>query len=237
MIFLFTDFGYSGPYVGQMKAVLASGAPDHAVIDLMHDAPRFRPAPSGHLLAALRSHIPVGAVVVAVVDPGVGSARRPVALRADGVWLIGPDNGLFGPWLARSADVDAWEITWRPERLSSSFHGRDLFAPVAAVIARGEPVPGQAIAAPSAGQDAADRVIFVDGFGNAMTGIAGDELAADAVLHVGGRPLHSADTFSAVPPGTAFWYVNSLGLVEVAVNQGSAAAVLGIDIGSPVRAG
>ncbi len=234
MIFLFTDFGYAGPYVGQMKAVLAARAPGVCVIDLMHDAPRFRPEPSGHLLAALGGHIPEGAVVLAVVDPGVGSARRPLALRLDGVWLVGPDNGLFLPWMARAASVDAWEITWRPGRLSSSFHGRDLFAPVAAAIALGQPVPGDPIAAPRAGRSGGLAVIYIDGFGNAMTGIQGGALATDAVLETGPHRLSRADTFSAVSPGTAFWYVNSLGLVELAVNQGSAATALGLQVGSPV---
>ncbi len=234
MIFLFTDFGYAGPYVGQMKAVLAARAPGVSVIDLMHDAPKFRPEPSGHLLAALGGHVPAGSVVLAVVDPGVGSARRPLALHLDGVWLVGPDNGLFQPWLACAASIDVWEITWRPERLSSSFHGRDLFAPVAAMIASGQPVPGDPIAAPAARANSGLGVIYIDGFGNAMTAIQGRALATEAVLEVGSRRLSRADTFSAVPPGTAFWYVNSLGLVELAVNHGSAAAALDLGVGSPV---
>ena len=227
MIFLFTDFGYSGPYIGQMKAVLASRAAGIPVIDLMHDAPRFRPEPSGHLLAALGTHVPVGSVVVAVVDPGVGSDRRPLVLRADGTWLVGPDNGLFQPWLARSASIEAWEITWRPERLSASFHGRDLFAPVAAMIAMAAPVPGQPIAVAPVGRGGDASVIYIDGFGNAMTGLVAADLPAGAVLRVGKERLSQAETFSAVPAGTAFWYVNSLGLAERAVPRRCLASMSG----------
>lgn len=234
MILLFTDFGYAGPYVGQMKAVLAERAPGIPVIDLMHDAPRFAPGPAGHLLAALGREVPAGTVVVAVVDPGVGSDRRPLVLDLDGVRLVGPDNGLFAPWLARAGRGRAWQITWQPERLSSSFHGRDLFAPVAATIAGGAEVPGTPIVLPAGEPQDAASVIYVDAFGNAMTGLRGDRLPAGAVIDAGGGPLACAETFSAVPAGTPFWYVNSLGLVEVAVNQGNAAAQLDLTIGSPV---
>lgn len=234
MILLFTDFGHAGPYIGQMKAVLAARAPDVPVIDLMHDAPRFQPRPAGHLLAALGAEIPAGSVVVAVVDPGVGSPRRPLVLDLDGVRLVGPDNGLFAPWLARAGTVRAWEITWRPQRLSASFHGRDLFAPVGAALACGADVPGRAIALPAAEPGDCAGVIYIDAFGNAMTGIRGDRLAAGAAVDAGTGPLPRADTFSAVPAGMAFWYVNSLGLVEVAVNQGSAAARLDLAVGAPV---
>src|SRR5512143_1221602 len=138
MILLFTDFGWTGPYVGQMKAVLAAAAPGVPVIDLMHDAPAFRPRPAGVLLAALLAEVPAGAVVLAVVDPGVGTARAPLAVSVDGRWLVGPDNGLFAPTLRCDRAAEAWEITWRPARLSASFHGRDLFAPIAASIAAGK---------------------------------------------------------------------------------------------------
>jgi S-adenosylmethionine hydrolase len=95
MILLFTDFGYEGLYVGQMKAVLARDAPNVPVIDLMHDAPAHDPRSAAYLLAALVPEMPEGAVCLAVVDPGVGSDRTPLVVNADGRWFVGPDNGLF----------------------------------------------------------------------------------------------------------------------------------------------
>src|SRR5688572_23638495 len=95
MIALFTDFGVNGPYVGQMKAVLARAAPGVAVIDLLHDAPAFNPRASAYLLAALAREFAEGAVLLCVVDPGVGTTRRPLVARLDGRWFVGPDNGLF----------------------------------------------------------------------------------------------------------------------------------------------
>ena len=152
MILLFTDFGTEGPYVGQMKAVLQAAAGPVPVVDLMHDAPAARPKPAAYLLAALLPALPRDAVVLAVVDPGVGGPRDPLAARLDGRFLVGPDNGLFEPSAARAADAAWFRITWRPERLSASFHGRDLFAPVAARLAVGEAIDDMAtaIAAPTA---------------------------------------------------------------------------------------
>jgi len=177
-------------------------------------------------------------VFVCVVDPGVGGSRPPLALQADGRWYVGPGNGLF-ELVRRRADTTAcWEITWRPERLSASFHGRDLFAPVAARLARGEAPPGEAVApTPSAQCDWPDdlpAVIYVDGYGNAMTGLRGNQVPATAGLAVAGRTLASALTFSDRAEGEPFWYVNANGLVEIAVNRGNAAALLGLAPGTPL---
>lgn len=238
MILLFTDFGWAGPYVGQMKAVLAEGAPGVPVIDLMHDAPAFRPRPAGVLLAALLGEIPAGAVVLAVVDPGVGTPRAPLVVAADGRRLVGPDNGLFEPALRRARSAEAWRITWQPARLSASFHGRDLFAPVAARLARGEPVPGEPVPLDRVRRpdwpEVLAEIVYVDAYGNAMTGLSAGALPPDAMFTIAGRRIAAAAVFGAVPPGTAFWYVNSLGLIEIAINQGDAAAALGLAIGTAV---
>ena len=142
MIVLFTDFGPGGPYTGQMKAVLAREAPGIPVIDLADDLPACDPEPAAYLLAAFARAFPPGAVFVCVVDPGVGSDRAPVALSTDERWYVGPDNGLLAIAARRADDARWFTIDWRPLSLSPSFHGRDLFAPVAARIARGEAVPG-----------------------------------------------------------------------------------------------
>lgn len=238
MLILFTDFGLDGPYVGQLHLAAARAAPGLAVLDLMHDAPAFDPQASAYLLAAVAAGLPPGAVLVGVVDPGVGSARRALIVELDGRFCVGPDNGLFEPLAARAARVRAWNITWRPEHLSASFHGRDLFVPVAARLATGTAPDalGEAIAFPSRGWPAdLARVIYLDRYGNAMTGLRADTLPADARLRAGGRVLSRARTFADLPEGAAFWYANSQGLAEIALNRGSAAAALGLAVGTPVE--
>jgi S-adenosylmethionine hydrolase len=238
MIVLFTDFGDAGPYVGQIKAVLARDAPGAPVIDLLHDAPVHDARRSAYLLAALIAVFPSDAVFVCVVDPGVGGARDAIVVEADGRRFVGPDNGLFEVVLRRATRAAAWTITWRPAALSSSFHGRDLFAPVAAMIVGGEDVPGTAIAVETIRRpdwpDDLDEIVFVDRFGNAMTGRRAARVSASAVVEAGGQRVARAATFSEVPLGAPLWYENSNGLVEIAVNQGRASDRLGLAIGTPI---
>lgn len=238
MIFLFTDFGWQGPYVGQMKAVIEGLAPGAAVIDLMHDAPAFRPKPSAYLLAALLDYLPQDAIVCAVVDPGVGGTRPGVLAHADGRWLVGPGNGLFEIALRRASATRLERLTREPVYLSASFHGRDFFAPAAARLARGEQAPTAPLESESRpGRDWPDElaeIVYIDGYGNAMTGLPAASLKG-APLLTGGRRLRCLRTFSDAAPGEAFWYANSIGLAEIAVNQGDAARLLDLDIGSQVR--
>lgn len=236
LIALFTDFGPHGPYLGQMRLVLAGCAPDCPVVDLLNDAPAFDPAASAHLLAALTPDLPRASVLLGVVDPGVGTHRTPVALQADERWYVGPDNGLFDVVAARAEQASWYDITWRPERLSTSFHGRDLFAPVAGHLARGGDPAQRLVPRAAATVNDADRsaVIYIDDYGNAMTGLRARTSPTATRLLAAQRHLPRAETFGAVAPGEAFWYVNSLGLAEVAVNQGSAADQLGLAVGSPV---
>ena len=248
MIVLFTDFGPGGPYVGQMKAVLLRVAPGVPLVDLMADAPAHDPMAAAYLLASLVDEFAPGSVFLAVVDPGVGSARRAVTAEIDGRWYVAPDNGLLEPLLRRAKSARAWEITWRPARLSASFHGRDLFAPIAARLARGErPEDEPAASAPPWAQplalehlrrpawpDELARVIYIDHFGNAVTGLRARALPAGGVLETAGQRIPRARTFGEVPQGSAFWYENSSGLAEIAVNQGRAEQALGLALGNPV---
>ena len=242
MIALFTDFGLEGPYVGQMKAVLYHDSPGVAVLDLFADAPAHDIEAAAYLLAAYAPELPAGTINLCVVDPGVGTAtREPAVLDADGRLYVGPDNGLFNVVAGRAAAPRWWRITWRPERLSASFHGRDLFAPVAAKLARGDPVPGDPVATgdrlrPGWPEDLA-RVIYIDRFGNAMTGLRAARLAPAQRLRVAGRVLRHARTFGEVPVGGALWYENANGLAEIAVNRGRAADQLGLAIGDEVGLG
>ncbi len=237
-IVLFTDFGSADLYVGQVHAVLAAEAPGTGVIDLLNDAPRFDPRAGAHLLAALVPQLKAPSVVMAVVDPGVGGGRDAVAVRCGAHWLVGPDNGLLSVAAARMAPAATYTVAWRPERLSPTFHGRDLFAPVAARLARGDD-PASLLSrrerlAVNFGESDLAEVIWLDHYGNAITGLRADTALHDAQLLAGGRRIAYWRTFSDAPPGTAFWYTGSLGLVEIGVNGGSAADKLGLGIGDAV---
>ncbi len=236
MIVLFTDFGLEGPYVGQIKAVLDREAPGATVIDLFHDAPVHEPELAAYLLAAYAGGFPDDAVFLCVVDPGVGSERAAVAVRADRRWYVGPDNGLLAIVARRARSSEWWGIAAPDGAVSATFHGRDVFAPVAARLARGERAPGtrRAAAARSDWPDDLARVIYIDRFGNAVTGLRAAALGDGHAIEVAGRVLARARTFSEVEPGEAFWYANSNGLAAIAVNRGRADQALGLGIGVPV---
>jgi S-adenosylmethionine hydrolase len=207
------------------------------VIDLFADAPPFDSRAGAYLLAAYVGEFPPGTVFLCVVDPGVGGTREPLVVHADGRWFVGPGNGLLSQVAARAVVAEAWRIDWRPERLSASFHGRDLFAPVAARLALGEPPAGTPLPlAGVIGDWPADwpAVVYLDHYGNAMTGMRDAVLARDAKLRIKGHTLAHAGTFSDVAKGTPFWYANANGLVEIAVNQGRAADLLRLAVGDPV---
>ena len=166
-------------------------------------------------------------------------------LEADGRRFVGPGNGLFELVQRRAKAARQWRIDWRPERLSASFHGRDLFAPVAAMLARGDGAAGNAVPG-RAGATAADRpgadwpddvaeIIYCDRFGNAMTGLRAATLAPDAALSLSGRPVRHARVFAEAAPGAAFWYENSIGLVEIALRGANAAETLGLKPGDAVE--
>lgn len=239
MIFMFTDFGPGGPYTGQMQAVLYRVAPEVPHIDLISDAPAFDPRASGYLLAALAGQSQAGDVFLCVVDPGVGGPRRALILEADGRWYVGPDNGLLDPVARRAQAATWWEVTWRPPALSRSFHGRDLFAPVAARLANGdrpEDIGCQRLRRRGRGvPEDWPRIIYIDWFGNLVSGIRASSLSHDGQLGIGGYIIPRAGTFSEVPEGQAFWYENSMGLVEIAVNQGAADEELEIEIGERIE--
>ena len=240
MIVLFTDFGADDIYVAQVKAVLmqqtTSGTP---ICDLLHSVPNFDARAGAHLLAALHASFPAGSVFLAVVDPGVGGSREPVVLDADGKAYVGPDNGLLSVVAARAAKARTWRIVWRPPAHSVSFHGRDLFAPVAAWIAAGnlakdslEEMPALDV---NLGPGDLAEVIYIDHYGNVLTGLRACNVSRSAKIEVNGRQLAYARVFADVPANNAFWYENSVGLVEIAVNGGSAAEMLRPNAGDTIR--
>lgn len=242
IIVLFTDFGVSGPYVGQMKSVLVQQAPEANIIDLFADVPAWNIKAAAYLLSAYVDEFPPDTIFLCVIDPGVGTASRlPAILNIDGRWYVGPDNGLFNVVAQRAGqrdDVKWWEITWQPDRLSSSFHGRDLFAPVAAMLARGD-MPAVIQQELSQRIDLSwpeqlSEVIYLDHFGNLMTGIQAKDVSPKSVIVAGQHHLRYARTFADVLPGESFWYENANGLLELATNQGRACDVLSLDIGDSI---
>ncbi|BBA34632.1 uncharacterized protein sS8_2685 [Methylocaldum marinum] len=237
LIFLFTDFGAEGPYLGQMEAVLRMLAPGVGCVNLVSNAPVGEPRRSSYLLAALSKVLPVGSVFLAVVDPGVGGERLPVVVEANGQWFVGPDNGLFNTVAVHSADSEWRVIDWRPAKLSSSFHGRDVFAPIAARIAGRDfdwanhsYCKSELAAWPP---DLAE-IIYFDHYGNAMTGMRYSPEFDRKTLCMNGRTVTQGNSFCSVPVGEVFWYQNSMGLIEIAVNRGRADRELELKLGMPL---
>ncbi len=239
-ILLATDFG-ADLYVGQMQARLHALVPGVPCMSLMQDLPPFRPDLAAYLLPALLRDLPRDSLLLCVVDPGVGGERAGLLVRADCHWLIGPDNGLFALVARRAGDGAVWRIGWQPERMSASFHGRDWFAPAAARLVLGEDLELTPLAPDGmVGADWPDEratIVYVDHFGNLMTGLRASSVVAEAVLRVRGRSLPRARTFCEVEPGQAFWYENALGLIEIAVNQGRADRHLALGAGDSVEFG
>ena len=238
VIVLFTDFGLEGPYSGQVRVVLQQQAPGTPVINLFSDLVPFDIQGAACLLPAYTAGFPPATVFVCVVDPGVGGARPGVVVKADGRWYVGPNEGLFAMLARQAGKLECWQLPESPGA-SVSFHGRDVFAPVAARLARGGKVPGELVPVNCLAQpdwpDDLFRVVYIDRFGNAITGVRAGAVTEGVVLEVHGHPVKMARTFSDVSPGAAFWYANANGLVELAVNRGRADAVLDLKAGTIFR--
>ncbi len=239
MLVLFTDYGWQDPYVGQVKGVLAREAPGVPIIDLLHAAPDFNAHAGAQLLDALSLSFAPGTVFFCVVDPGVGGPREACVVQADGRWFVGPDNGLLSIAAARAEQAQVWRIDWTPESLSDTFHGRDLFAPIAAAIAAGR-FPADRLTARDRLNirfDAGDlaRIIYIDHYGNAWTGIRGGLADPSVTVQVKGHSLTWRRVFGDARKGEPFWYVNSAGLIEIAANRAHAASALGLAVGDIVQ--
>ena len=238
MIATFTDFGVPGPYLGQMHAVLRHEAPGVPVVDIFPDLPAFNIKAAAYLLPAYSQYLPENSVCVCVVDPGVGTERRATLVRSGGRWYVGPDNGLFSILIRHADGTQAFSIDWHPDLLSSSFHGRDLFAPVAAQLARGEPPPGEALdparlVTPDWPEDL-EEVVYLDHFGNAITGLRASGLSTASTIEIAGKTCEFRRTFGEAEQGVPFWYENANGLVEIALAQGHAVRELGLEVGTPL---
>ena len=237
MILLFTDYGIDGPYIGQVQAVINKMAPEEPVINLLANAPRQNPKAAAYLLASLARGYPEETIFFCVIDPCVGTFKDiPVVLKIDDCWFVGPDNGLFDVVAGNGKKVECWEIHWRPEKLSTTFHGRDLYAPITAMIANGLDIPGERFKWQDKNQWPKDlyEIIFIDHFGNCMTGIRAGKINNAITLRISDNQISHADTFAEVSKGQVFWYQNSNGLIEIAVNKGNASKQLNLDIGTEV---
>lgn len=241
IITLITDFGTVDGYVGEMKGVLLSGARDAEIIDITHDIPPQDVERGRLTLARLWRRFPVGTVHVVVVDPGVGSSRDAIAVSSDGFHLVGPDNGVLSPaLLSASARVVSLSVS---SHASATFHGRDVFAPAAAALARGESLDALGVEAkdpvirrtpePTRRADGVieGEVILIDRFGNAVTNLVG---VRGGTIEVGKLTIDLRRTYAEVEAGKPVALVGSTGLLEIAIRDGDAAQALGLRRGSVV---
>ncbi len=233
---MFTDFGANGPYLGQMEAVIYQHNPQCNIINLLSDAPTEDIPACALLLQRLSTRFPENSVFLSVVDPGVGGERLPIVLKADHQFFVGPDNGLFDGVATRARAVEWYEINFRLDACSRSFHGRDIFAPVAAMLTQGTADNYLThINRPAMSPLAAlNRIIYFDTYGNAFTGIPYQTHFEGTIIKLGDSSIPQANTFCDVPQGDVFWYKNSLDLIEIAANQASARHLLGLRLGQDV---
>lgn len=250
-IALLTDFGHRDAYVGVLHGVISARAPQVRVIDLCHEVSPQGVAEAGFLLATSVPFFPSGTVYVAVVDPGVGSARQVLCARTAAGCFLAPDNGLLSETLASQELLELVAVTQRElflPNLSNTFHGRDLFAPVAAHLALGAPLSSLGpsltdfvrLPAPRLTwlENAAEAVVrYVDRFGNCVSnlpsvGLAGIRSARIGEVEIPG-PLHVS--YVAVPLNQPLLVAGSSGFVEVSVNAGNAARMLNLQVGATLR--
>lgn len=254
LVSLLTDFGLADTYVGQLKAALLRVAPSALLVDLTHEVPAQDVRTGAFLLWTAVEAFLEGSLHLAVVDPGVGSSRKAVAVKSRrGDVLVGPDNGLLVPALERlGGQVAAVELSepryWGPQR-SRTFHGRDLFAPVVGHLASGVPLeqlgrPVERLEAPFTFPPPAQEqsglvgeVLHVDTYGNLVTNIPGELLPERFTVHIGSAVIRDAPHahYMAVAPGELLALVGSTGLLEVSAREGSAQAMLGASRGERVR--
>ncbi|HVP20165.1 MAG TPA: SAM-dependent chlorinase/fluorinase [Spirochaetia bacterium] len=267
---LLSDFGTRDVYVGVMKAVLARIAPRALLIDLTHEIPRGDIRQAAFRLWQALPYVPAGTIFLAVVDPGVGTSRRPLAVRAEGFSCVGPDNGIFTYVLANQRNARAVVIDRPGLSANATFHGRDVFAPAAGLLAAGtelerigaeaaDParIPWPLLSLHSRDHSVRGEALFADWFGNIITSI-GRLIRLDSnvrlepwvpsewaplevtssrfrVLLGGGREIPVVRTYGEVRAGQPLAYIGSDGLLEIAVNQGSAAEALGLAAGSEIN--
>jgi len=257
LVTLTTDFGLREPFVGIMKGVMLAHASQLRFIDMAHDVSAFQPVEAGFWLAGALRYFPSGTVHVAVVDPGVGTPRALLAAMANDQVLLAPDNGLLAP-LAVRRKIDqiiridlARLVQFGVSDVSATFHGRDVFAPLAAAIASGRCDPmdlgeqvdsldlsGWPATTTRADGGVAGVVVAVDRFGNLISNIEATAVVALATptVHIGGLRLPLRRTYGDAAAGDYLGLINSFEVLEVAQSRGNAAAGLNLAVGAPISA-
>ena len=255
VITITTDFGHQGPFVATMKGRMLAHLPAARIIDVTHEVPVYWPAEAGFWLARAYPYFPTGSVHVAVVDPGVGTSRDIIVVVAAGHAFLAPDNGLLAPVVTRANSPSIYRLD-TPKAIakfklpmpSATFHGRDIFAPVAAELAAGRAAPASLgpkttdivpswVEEPAVTADHVSGVIItIDHFGNLITNIDAELIRAfpAPVVRTGGRSLPLRRTYGDVRPGEFLALVNSFGVIEIARAEQSAAEALGLGRGAPV---
>ena len=252
LITLTTDFGLADSYVGAMKGVILGIDPTATIVDISHDIAPQNVREAAYVVYSAYPYFPPDTVHVVVVDPGVGSRRRAIALRAAQACFVAPDNGVLSYVLNREEMREAVNLTnsrYHRPTVSHTFHGRDIFAPVAAHLARGVPLTElgeplteivtfplpQPQALPNG--DVVSHVLHIDRFGNLILDVReGDDVPSEGlVLEVAGRRIQGLGrTFTDVPAGELVAYIGSSGHLEIALREGNAAQSLGMDMGDQI---
>lgn len=251
-IALITDFGTQDSYVGAMKGVIATLCPTTQLIDITHDLPPQDLYAARFTVLSVYPYMPLGTVYLVVVDPGVGTNRRAIAVQTPKGFLVGPDNGVFSGLFDSEPIIAAVELLnsdyWRVAQPSATFHGRDIFAPVAAHLANGvsidrlgptldpQALVNLPLATPIATATGWEGVVqYIDRFGNAATTIVASTMESDGwTVAVGETILPSGQTYGTVDPGKGLALVGSHGFIEVAVNQGSAKDQFELSVGDRI---
>ncbi len=257
-IVLITDFGLKDPYVGVMKGVIKTINPEAQIIDLTHNVRKFDINAAAVILLVSAKYFPRGSIFTCVVDPGVGSSRRAILIVTKNYYLVGPDNGCLSLLAEEDGVIGVYDISRSPYRLprvSGTFHGRDVFAPIAAWLSRGlkpeqlgEPIDDYVkldIQKPRvSGNIIEGMIIYIDHFGNIMSNISreliekvGIRLGDTINVLLGSRGFKCpyVRSFSNVPEGEVACYINSWGYFEIGINKSSAAELLKVETGEKIK--
>lgn len=254
VITMTTDFGHKGPFAAVMRGVILSRNPNAHVIDLAHDIPPQWPPEAGFWISRAYPYFPRGTIHMAIVDPGVGTEREILVVEYDGHVFIAPDNGLLAPLLDHAENPKVWQLDI--ERLSSlnltkpsaTFHGRDIFAPVAAELAAGklslnaigktvtEWTPGWLDEPETSAGKVSGTIITIDAFGNLISNIDASLIKdfREPVAHIAGHQIPTLTTYGRAKPGDLLALINSFDVIEIAKSEGSAAEGLGSERGAPL---
>jgi len=247
IITLTTDFGLADPFVGIMKGVILGIAPAVQIVDITHEVRSYDVVEAAFVLNSAYKYFPAGTVHVVVVDPGVGTERRPIAAASRGHFFIAPDNGVLSFVLQTDPVFHITNKSLFQNSISRTFHGRDIFSPVAAHLARGTPIDSvgprvldfkrKPFPAPRPqGDRLVGTVLRIDKFGNIITNLRREDLTKNFSIRVAGLSISRlCSTFAEAYPGEFLAFEGSTGFIEIALNQGSAADKLNVGRGAEIE--